>query len=125
MLRRTFLGGAAAAAAAPFLPPVEAPPPRDAPGPFAFADGQRIERILWAAGFRDVAVKPMNFAFFMGATLEEAADQAMGMGPPAMAAADDATRAKIRLAILAKAKDYLQPQGVTPPAAIWLVSARA
>jgi SAM-dependent methyltransferase len=112
-------------AAAPFLPPPDAPPPADAPGPFAFADGKRVERILWAAGFRDVQVKPLTFDFFMGATIEDAADQAMGMGPPAMAAADEATRAKIRVAVLAKAKDYLKPAGVVPPAAVWLVAARA
>jgi SAM-dependent methyltransferase len=37
-----------------------APPAPDAPGPFAFADAQRVEAILGSAGWREVAVDPFD-----------------------------------------------------------------
>lgn len=112
-------------AAAPYLPPPEVRPPPDAPGPFAFADGPRVMRILQQAGFHDVVMMPFDFGFFLGASPEEATDQAMRMGPPALAGADAATRARVQAAMLAKAQELLTPQGVMPPAAVWLVAARA
>lgn len=112
-------------AAAPFLPPLEERPPPEAPGPFAFADGPRVLRILQQAGFQDVVLMPFDFGFFLGASAEEATEQAMRMGPPALAGADDATRAKVHKAMLAKAQELRTPQGVMPPAAVWLVAAHA
>jgi hypothetical protein len=46
-------------AAAPLLPDL---PPRkpDAPGQFAFADGARVRDLLARAGWRDVAVEPLD-----------------------------------------------------------------
>ncbi|MBV8849445.1 MAG: methyltransferase domain-containing protein [Methylobacteriaceae bacterium] len=41
------------------LPPQEPPDPL-APGPFAFADAERVKRILAEAGFSDIAAKPQN-----------------------------------------------------------------
>jgi SAM-dependent methyltransferase len=46
------------AAAARSLPPIAPPPDPHAPGPFAFADGARLARILQAAGFRNLDVSP-------------------------------------------------------------------
>ena len=39
------------------------PPPPDEPGPFAFGRPGRIEELLDAAGFDDIEVEPLDFAF--------------------------------------------------------------
>ncbi|MEJ2532771.1 MAG: methyltransferase domain-containing protein [Halioglobus sp.] len=56
-------------AALQHLPRPEAPPP-DAPGPFAFADPQRVKGILEAAGFGDVALTPHTLTLRFGEGLE-------------------------------------------------------
>jgi SAM-dependent methyltransferase len=48
-----------------------APPPADAPSPFAHADPTRTEGILTAAGFTDVAFEPLDLPMHFGATVEE------------------------------------------------------
>jgi SAM-dependent methyltransferase len=40
-----------------------APPPPDTPGPLAFGRPGRIEELLDAAGFDDIEVQPLDFAF--------------------------------------------------------------
>jgi SAM-dependent methyltransferase len=49
----------AAAAAAPWLPSLPPPDP-DAPGQFAFADPERVRRILHASGWRDVEIRAVD-----------------------------------------------------------------
>jgi SAM-dependent methyltransferase len=59
------------------------PPPSDpeAPGPFAFADDQRLRTILSGAGFGDIAVQRFDAAIFLGATPRSAAEGAVQIGP--------------------------------------------
>src|SRR5215831_14059304 len=45
-------------AAARYLPPLPAPPPPDAPGPFSLADEARLRTILETAGFRSLRLTP-------------------------------------------------------------------
>jgi SAM-dependent methyltransferase len=52
-----------------FAPPPEPAPP-DAPGPLAFADGNRVERILTEAGFSGIAIEPHDEDLFFG-TLDQ------------------------------------------------------
>jgi SAM-dependent methyltransferase len=114
------------AAARPFLPPQ---PPADplAPGPFAFADQDRIKMILTEAGFRNVRIEALDTVVNVGAGLDEAARQMLEIGPLARAAAeaDDDARAKILVAVRKSMEKHVTAAGVTPPAACWLVSARA
>ncbi|HVZ70542.1 MAG TPA: class I SAM-dependent methyltransferase [Rhizomicrobium sp.] len=111
-------------AAKPFLPPMDPPDPL-APGPFAFADGDRVRRILSSAGFNTIAVEKLDTTMSMGATVEEASAEAMNIGPVSRATAelDEATRAKIRAAIAEAFSKYTTPEGVSLPAACWLVRA--
>jgi len=112
------------AAARDLLPPQEPAEPL-APGPFAFADDARLKEILSQAGFRNVRIEKLDSTMNMGASAEDAAAQALNIGPLSRAASelDEATREKIR----ARARDALAkfagPQGITPPAACWLVGA--
>lgn len=67
-------------AAVPHLPPMERPAP-NAPGPFAFADGDRLTGILKQAGFADVAIEALDRTIDTGATLDEAVIFASEVGP--------------------------------------------
>jgi SAM-dependent methyltransferase len=59
------------------------PPPSDpeAPGPFAFADDERLRNILSGAGFGDIDIQRFDTAIFLGATPRSAAEGAVRMGP--------------------------------------------
>ncbi len=113
-------------AARDLLPPMEAPDPT-APGPFAFADGERLRGILAAAGFSSIEISPHDDHIFTGATVEEATEHAMTIGPlsRAIAALPDAVREAVRPRVAEVVARYAGPEGVTPPAAVWLVGARA
>jgi ubiquinone/menaquinone biosynthesis C-methylase UbiE len=58
-----------------------APADQHAPGPFAFADEERLREILSGAGFRDIDVQRFDAAVFLGATPRSAAEGALRIGP--------------------------------------------
>jgi hypothetical protein len=101
------------------------PPDPHAPGPVAFADGDRLHRILASAGFNTITIEKLDTTMSMGATIEEASAEAMNIGPVSRAAAelDEGTRDKIRAAIAEAFAKYKMPEGVMLPAACWLVRA--
>jgi len=113
-------------AARPLLPPQEPADPL-APGPFAFADGARLRRILGDAGFTHVEIEAFDGGVNMGVTAEDAATEALNIGPLSRAATglDEAVREKIRAAVAGVYARYVTPSGVIPPAACWLVRAEA
>ena len=53
----------------------------DAPGPFAFADEERLRTILSGAGFGDIDVQRFDSAIILGATPRSAAEGAVQIGP--------------------------------------------
>jgi SAM-dependent methyltransferase len=114
------------AAALDLLPPQPSVDPH-APGPFAFADSARLVSILRDAGFRDPCAEKLDTVMNMGATVEDAAKAALSVGPLARAAGevDDATKAKILERVSPVLSEFKTPAGITPPAACWLVGARA
>ena len=113
------------AAARPLLPPAEPVDP-DAPGPFAFADRDRVRAILEKAGLHHIHIEKFDGHMDMAATVEEAAAKTLTIGPLSRAAADvdDATRAKIGEAVITALKPYMTPEGVRAPVACWFVRAR-
>jgi SAM-dependent methyltransferase len=58
-----------------------APPDPNAPGPFAFADEQRLRAILSDAGFGALEVQRFDAALSLGATLRSAAELTVQIGP--------------------------------------------
>jgi hypothetical protein len=114
------------AAARDLLPPMESVDP-NAPGPFAFADGERLRGILAGAGFAEVALTAHDDHMFAGLTAEEATDHALetGLLSRAIAGASDDLRDAVRARVQPAIERYLTPDGVMPPAAAWLVSARS
>ncbi|KTE27747.1 MULTISPECIES: class I SAM-dependent methyltransferase [unclassified Sphingopyxis] len=111
------------------------PPPVDplAPGPFAFADRGRIEAILSAAGFADVAVAPFDatIPYGAGATREAAVDDALtlalAVGPLSRALADQPgdIRAKAAAAVRAAFAQRPGETSILIDGAAWVVTARA
>ena len=59
------------------------PPPSDpeAPGPFAFAEEERLRTVLTDAGFADIDAQRCDLPIPLGATPREAADSATQIGP--------------------------------------------
>ncbi|HVP86259.1 MAG TPA: methyltransferase domain-containing protein [Rhizomicrobium sp.] len=123
-LPENFWAYAPLVAARPFLPPMDPPDPH-APGPFAFADGDRLHRILSSAGFNTIAIEKLDTTMSMGATVEEASAEALNIGPVSRAASelDEPARDKIRAAITEAFSNYNSPEGVSLPSACWLVRA--
>jgi SAM-dependent methyltransferase len=114
------------AAARPFLPDVPPPDPL-APGPFAFADAGRMENILAGSGFRDIRIQKFDGVMDMGRDVDEAAAHTLRIGPLARATAelDDATKAKITIAVKDAFGRFTRADGaIAPPVACWLVGAR-
>jgi len=114
-------------AARPLLPP-QPPADPNAPGPFAFADPQRVLSILTDVGLHDVTLTPFDGVMPMGQDIGLIAEQTLQIGPLSRAAADaDApTRARIVEVVRDAMVAYRTPGGeVAPAVACWLVGARA
>jgi SAM-dependent methyltransferase len=109
------------------LVPESEPPAPDAPGPFRFALRETVRSILAEAGFRDIALMPVDHRMTLGPTPEAAAEFTVSRGPVARllrgcdaTVQDEALRAVIDL--------FVRLSGSGPVelgAACWLVSARA
>lgn len=125
-LKENLWASAPIAAARDLVPPQ---PPADpyAPGPYAFADSERLAGILAKAGYHDIRTEALDTAVNLGATLDDAAAQVLNIGPLARAATglDEATRDRIRDVVRGALTPYQMPEGVMPPAACWLVGAKA
>ena len=113
-------------AAEHLLPPQEPSDPY-APGPFAFADGRRLEGILTRAGFHDVRLEKLETTMNMGPDTDHAAKEALLVGPLARAATGlpDDVREKIHAVVMKRMEEFATAGGVKPPAACWLVGAKA
>jgi ubiquinone/menaquinone biosynthesis C-methylase UbiE len=107
---------------------IEAPPFDPlAPGPFAFAEAERLEKILRDAGYAAVEIVSFTASMVLGDAVPDAALNAVRMGPvsrllreqgesavaPALAAIETALRALPR-----------SPRGVELSGATWMVCAR-
>jgi len=109
---------------APKLPPQG---PED-PGPFAFASEERVNRILSAAGFTNIAMEPcpLSLDIAIGGGLDAAVQSVLGIGPSNRAL--EGQPAEIRAAAIQSIREMLTPlaKGNTVPLAgsIWIVTAR-
>lgn len=108
------------------LPPAADPA---APGPFAFADPGHVERILAAAGWRNIVLEPVDFAYVAGVGDDPAGDALRlfrRIGPAAAALRELAGQA--RTDAEQRIRDWLEEHRegnlVAFGAAAWIVSAR-
>jgi SAM-dependent methyltransferase len=114
------------AAAAPHiaLPPR---PAEGAPGPFAFADTERVRGILAAAGFEAICFEPEEREIPVGGggNLEATVDFVLQMGPAGQAfrEAGPELRERVRAAVSEALEPFVGNDGVRMEAAAMLVTA--
>ncbi|MDD3797810.1 MAG: class I SAM-dependent methyltransferase [Novosphingobium sp.] len=110
---------------------LDIPPPADpyAPGPFAFAEEERVRSILSKAGWRDIVLNAVDFAYVTGVGVDPVAESLrffcnVGPASRAMAQMDEAGRA-FAVAKLEKWLAACQAGDILAfPAQAWIVSAR-
>lgn len=114
---------APAMAAAALLPPAPAPDP-DAPGQFAFADAGKVRGVLERAGWRDIAVEPLDAP--VSVTHEDAMALLLGVGPAGAAVrAEPSLKPRLTEAVTQALEPYRAGDRVKVNAACWLVTAKA
>ncbi len=106
----------------------DTPPDPLAPGPFAFADDNRIKSILADAGWQNVEVAPVQFDMAWGESPEAAAHGLIERGPLRRIFVGDPTISEdTKQAIIAGIQNALPPAdgGIFLKGAIWIVTAKA
>jgi SAM-dependent methyltransferase len=106
------------------VPRLPKPDPEE-PGPFSFADTERVTRILTSAGFTTPSFTKLEIEMNIGADLETAVAQSTHMGGARRALADqpEDLRAAAVESIRRALTPYATPAGVCLPGAVWLVGA--
>jgi SAM-dependent methyltransferase len=110
-------------------PHVELPPPpaEGAPGPFAFAQVDRVRGILEAAGFEAIAIDPLESELTLagGGDLERAVEFALQMGPAGriLRGVDDTTRGRVRESVREALAPHATSEGVRLGCSAFIVSA--
>ncbi|MFM5924361.1 MAG: class I SAM-dependent methyltransferase [Novosphingobium sp.] len=101
-----------------------------APGPFAFADEAHVRSILGDAGWRDVALETVDFAYIAGSGEDPVGDalhlfSRIGPAAPALRALDGPTRDRALDWMREWLEQHRSCNLVALPAAAWIVTARA
>jgi SAM-dependent methyltransferase len=106
------------------LPPSSPPGPEE-PGQFAFADPDRVRRILAAAGFHDIAFTRYDPVMQLGGAAQ-AAEFSCQIGPIARAliGAPETLRNAVREALTAAYRQYDGPDGINLSGGNWIVAAK-
>jgi SAM-dependent methyltransferase len=105
-----------------------APPDPTAPGPFAFADAERVRGLLERAGLAEVGFEDLRVPLSLGGGgLDEAVEFALEMGPASAALREADVEPELRARVADAVRDALEPfaaEGrVSLPSAAWLVTA--
>lgn len=106
---------------------VEPPPPpeKGAPGPFAFADPDRVRAVLAGGGFEDVAVTPFEAKIGPG-NLDVTMGLLMRVGPLGALLREHPDKRDLVLeTVRAAIAPHDGPDGVKLDSATWIVTARA
>jgi SAM-dependent methyltransferase len=108
----------------------DAPAPQavGAPGPFAFADPERVRAVLSGAGFSQVVIEPFHAPVVMSEQgIEDGVDFALRVGPAArwVAEQSEAVKTSVRARIASALAPALVGTTVALDGASWTVSARA
>ncbi|AMW15192.1 SAM-dependent methyltransferase [Streptomyces qaidamensis] len=111
-------------AAAPFLPDLPARRP-DQPGQFAFADPERVHRVLAGSGWAGIDIQPVDVVCALPETDLVTYFTRLGPLGVVLPGADERTRAEIVEAVRPAFDPFVQGAQVRYTAACWMVSARA
>lgn len=111
-------------AAMPLLPPQLRPDPI-APGPFAFADAERVKGILTEAGFGDISIVPHDQKVELGG-LQDAVEHCARVGALSRLLNENPSAVDPVMETLRDTLQEFETDGaVKMGAGVWLVSARA
>jgi SAM-dependent methyltransferase len=115
---------ASARAIAPLFPPLPASDP-SAPGPFAFADRERVRRILSDSDWHRVEVNPLDL--MLSVPERHVRDYVTRLGPAGamLRTADEETRVRAIPLARAAVEPFMRGGHACFNAACWLVTARA
>jgi SAM-dependent methyltransferase len=99
----------------------------DLPGPNAFADPDKVARILKSAGYSAIALDRFDADVMFGESLDAAADFPFQLGPVSrlLAGAPAEVVARARERVRRALEPHQSAGGVALPGASWLVTARA
>lgn len=106
------------------LPPAPGP---DEPGPFAFADEARIQRILTSAGFGAIRCEKFDPLLSYGDGVRAAADYLTQMGPIGSVLQEhpEALRQQVADTLAGMLEEKREAGGLRLAAAVWIVTARS
>ena len=124
--RENMWAMAPVSAAKEFLKMPPRPGPED-PGPFSFADPERVRGILGGAGLSDIKLNPLDFQIPLGRTLEEALNFVVEMGPLSIpfATATGESRRRAVDAVIRVLEENSNDDGIVLLAgACWIITAR-
>jgi SAM-dependent methyltransferase len=106
---------------------VEVPNP-DAPGPFAFANRDKVRGILERAGYQDLVFHDVREELSIGGTepLEAVVDFLLQMGPAGklLRTAGSELRQRVATSVTEALQPYATASGIRMPGAAWIVTAR-
>jgi SAM-dependent methyltransferase len=110
------------------LPLLKEPPPAmppDAPGPFSLAEAARIESVLRAAGWEQIAATPFDTDYVLGGSPEQAVELFLRLGPLGrLIREQQLDPGSIRGALQSLMARHVGERGVSMRAACWIVTAR-
>jgi SAM-dependent methyltransferase len=101
-------------------------PPPDAPGPFSFADPERVRSVLATAGFADEDVTSVEAPMWFGSTADEAFDflSTMGLSRFLLEGLDPDAQRRALARLRSSIEKHATAEGVLYPSAAWIVTAR-
>jgi SAM-dependent methyltransferase len=114
-------------AAAKHIPPNGPPPEPDAPGPFSFADQQRVEGILGESGFLNIGLESLERDLLVGGgrSLDDTVAFLAQLGPAGAMLREAST--ELKNSVMREIHDAIKPfqdnGGVRMPSTTWIVSA--
>jgi SAM-dependent methyltransferase len=108
--------------------PVETPSNPFAPGPFAFADADRVTGLLREAGYLEIAHTALELPIALagGAPLESVVEFALEIGPlsRALVGTSPEVRARVTDGVREALRPYQSDAGIRMASAAWVFSAR-
>lgn len=109
-----------------YLPEATIPGMDGSPGPFAFADRQRVTAILRESGFEDVVLEPFDAEVCLSPNdLEDAVEFAVAAGPAARALVDVSPEVHegVRIELRQQLSQHRREDGFWLGGATWIASA--
>jgi SAM-dependent methyltransferase len=110
--------------------PDQSDEPTCGPGPFSMADADTLTEQLRIAGFEAIELRRSDRPMTMGASLDDAVDLSMAIGPAGEVLrlwGDRAEEIRPRIAreIRERLEQFETADGIVAPASVWIVSATA